>query len=228
MSEKKWIRKTRDGVFWGVILLLAAVLLIMQGIGIDFGYEFSVWRIILGLICLAWLIDRLVDNEYSQIVFPLAFEFLIFEAPLAHALGRDDNDLINNWVVLVAALLATIGLGILLPKKYTEGNPHHSRFGSSTLYFDATDLSNANIHDNMGSVNAYITNRDAYPGGGQISVFDNMGKVKLHLPESWNVTLQSHDNMGHIYAPEQKSEVFTKQITVDVHDNMGSVTIVYD
>jgi hypothetical protein len=50
MSEKKWIRKTRDGVFWGVILLLAAVLLIMQGIGIDFGYEFSVWRIILGLI----------------------------------------------------------------------------------------------------------------------------------------------------------------------------------
>lgn len=227
MNKTNISRKKRDGIFWGIVLLGGAALLILQDIGVGFGYGITVWRIIAGIFCLAWFIDKLFTLEFAHTIFPLAFEFLIFEAPIAHAIGHKSNNLINDWIVLLAALLATIGLGILLPSKKQKVNGHEVLPGNSTLYFDAADLSTAAIHDNLGNVNAYITNRDAYTGNGVIHIKDNLGKIKLHLPQEWNIILESHDNLGSVSAPEQKDGVYTHSITVNVHDNLGSISIVY-
>lgn len=226
MKKTNQSGKTRDGIFWGTVLLGAAALLILQGIGVNFGYGITVWRIIAGIFCLAWFIDKIFTLEFSHTIFPLAFEFLIFEAPIAHAIGQKDNNLINNWIVLLAALLATIGLGILLPSKNSKANGHKVLPGNSTLYFDASDLSSAIIRDNLGNVNAYITNRDAYAGNGVIEIKDNLGKIKLHLPQEWSIVLESHGNLGNVSAPEQNDGVYTRSITVNVHDNLGSISIV--
>lgn len=218
--------KFGTGIFWGIVLIGAAVLLILNGIGVNLGYGISVWRIILGTLCVAWLVVTIVELRFTEIAFPLAFIFLIFEPTIAHALGREDNKLISTWTVLLAAFLLTVGLKAIFSGKLRRGKS--TSFGKKTLYFDAADLSSAEICDNLGFVQAYITNKEAYAEDGTIAIRDNLGKIELHIPSNWNVTVNSHDNLGKISVDDQEDGVFDKSITVDVRDNVGSVNIVFD
>ncbi|MBQ7669121.1 MAG: hypothetical protein IJS45_00190 [Clostridia bacterium] len=217
--------KLGTGIFWGIVLIGAAVLLILNGIGVNLGYGLSVWRIILGTLCLAWIVTTIVELRFTDLPFPFAFLFIIFEPTIAHALGREDNKLISTWIVLLAALLLTIGLKAIFSGKVKKGV---SSVGSKTLYFDGSDLVTAEIRDNAGSVQAYVTNKESYPGDGTIVICDNLGKITLHIPSDWNVTVNSHDNLGKVSVADQEDGVFDKSITVDVRDNVGSVNIVFD
>lgn len=225
MSVKK---KTfsKNKIFWGLVLIGAAVFLILGGLGVDLGFGISWWRIVLGVLCLAWLIDRLVEQRFAQIVFPLAFIFLIFEPTIAHAAGREDCDLISNWIVLLAALLLTVGLSVVLPKKY--GSTKLVEIGSKTVMLDGGDLSDASICDNVGRTDVYITDPDAYDGRGVIRILDNVGRIRLFLPKSWNVVLSVKDNIGSVDVPDQTDGVFDKSITVEVTDNVGAVKIILE
>ena len=227
-KKNKWNWKSKNSIFWGIVLIGAAVMLILQGVGVKLGYGISAWRIILGALCLAWLIDRIIEKHFTEVIFPLAFIFMIFESPIAYALGRSegDLDLINNWIVLLAALLLTIGLKAIVPEK--EGRRSFDRLSSSSIYLDGADLSSVSIHDHMGSVQAFITNRQMYQGGGIINIHDNMGTVKLHIPREWNVTVNTYDNMGRVYVPDQPDRIYDRTIALEIHDNMGTVEVIFD
>ena len=75
----------KSGVFWGVTLILSAVLIILDSIGIGLGFlsGVPVISIVLGIICLAWLIDELIKLKISHIFFPLAFGGLMPASELA-------------------------------------------------------------------------------------------------------------------------------------------------
>lgn len=215
--------KTRTGIFWGLVLIAAAVLLILNGIGVELGYGLSVWRIILGVLCLAWVVDTIAERRFTELPFPLAFLFLVFEPTIAHALGREDNKLIPFWTVLLAALLLTIGLKAIVPEK--PGKKHIGKM-NTTVYLDGAELSDASIHDNAGSVTVYVSNPEEYAGGGTIRVHDNLGKVTLHLPSTWNVTVDTYDNLGSVDVPE--NEGGEKTVAICAHDNVGKVSVVFD
>lgn len=223
---KKYTVKTRTSIFWGLVLVGAAVLLILNGIGVSLGYGVSVWRIILGVLCLAWLVDTLAERRFTEIPFPLAFLFLVFETPIAYAAGFEDGNIISDWTVILAALLLTIGLKALFHDR--EGKLRLSNASSSTIYLDGGDLASAEIRDNLGSVNAYITNRDAYEGGGTVTIKDNLGKVVIHIPANWNVVTDCHDNLGSVSVADQEDGVFDKSITLAIRDNLGAVKVVFD
>ena len=224
-------------IFWGIVLVLAAVLLILDGVGVNFGIELSAWRIILGVLLLAWLVFTCVNLRFTEVFFPLAFLFLVFEGPIANALGRTDGNLINNWIVLLAALLLTIGTKAIFSRRGAvcvrsgdgDDNDENTtrKIGSSTLYFDGADLSNVEIKDNLGSVHAYFTDKDAYTGGGIITVHSNLGSVVLHLPKEWDVLVQSSSNLGRVHVPpkEQSGGV---SITLVAKDNLGNVSVVFE
>ena len=222
---KKW--KTRNSIFWGIVFIGAAAFLILGALGIDLGYGVTAWRIVLGVLCLAWLVDRIVELQFSHTVFPIAFLFLIFEPTIAHLVGSESSDLISNWIVLLAALLLTIGLKILLPKRIGGRTYSVERTGSA-LYLDGSELESATISDHVGSTNVYISNTDAYIGGGTINITDNVGSIKLHIPSTWNVILQHSDNLGRVSITEQKDGVYEHSINVNVYENVGSVNVVFD
>ena len=208
-------------VFWGVVFILAAVLLILDGVGVELGHGVTPWRIIIGVLLLGWTVYELVQLKIASIFFPLAFLFLAFEAPIGNAIGKGE-DIISNWVVLLAALLLTIGFSAILPKqKWT----HAKRLGRTGMYLNAeSDLRDARIDDNMGNVHVYITNRGAYDGNGVITVTDNIGTVTLHIPGTWLVSTRSSDNIGKVIIPPQDYEC-SKGITLVVRDNIGTVTV---
>ena len=121
------MKKSRNGLFFGIILVCAAVALILDGLGISIsGAQISAWSIVGGVLCLAWLVVEIVELKFSHIFFPLAFIFLLFEGQIATWLGHDDPNLISNWLVLLAALLLTIGVGVLggnLKKRKKTASP---------------------------------------------------------------------------------------------------------
>ena len=225
-NNKKWAGKTVNSIFWGMILILAAAVLIMHGLGYHLGSGLTVWRILLGAVCLAWFIERLVELKIADAVIPLALLFLILEPMICSWMGRTDTKLLNDWIVIGAAVLVWAGLKAILPHRRKQASIHEP--GNMTLYFDAADLSNATIHDNLGKVNAYIANKDAYPGNGQIQIHDNLGMVTLHIPSEWMAVVNAHDNLGRIVVPQRTEQICTGTVSIDVYDNLGTVEVVYD
>ena len=170
MANLKVNRKKYGAVFWGLVFVLAAVVLILDGIGIEFGFGLSPWRIVLGVLLLAWLVYEIVRLKFTEIFFPLAFIFIVFQGPLANALKMESDTIVSPWIVLLAALLLTIGVKMIFkPKLVININGENIEFNNEkdvkgkirneTLYVDSTDLSNVVIKEHLGTVEVYISNR---------------------------------------------------------------------
>lgn len=224
-TEKKY--GTR--VFWGIAFILAAVALILSGLKIGFfGGTVGITQIVLGILLVAAVVKLIVDGKCELLPFPLAFLFMVFEKTIAYCLNREGS-LISNWLLLFAAALLSLGLSFLLrgSKKKVEVS-RDGVFGSSALYFDAADLSSAVLHDIVGTTDAYVVNRRAYPGGGVIRVHDVCGKVKVHMPADWLVVTNREDCVGKIKIPAQEDRFYEKTITLAVSDCVGDVEVVFD
>ena len=208
-------------VFWGLVLILAAAALILDGVGFSFGIGITLWHVIGGVILLSWIVSECVKLRFHAIFFPLAFLFMLFEGVIASWLGREDPNMISNWTLLLAALLLTIGVGALTKR---SGGRENARLGNSTLYFDANDPGGCIVSDNVGNIHVYFINKEHYNGLGVVSVRNSVGKVTLHVPSEWNVVTECKDTLGSVNVPERE-QVAGKSITVSVRDSVGSVTV---
>lgn len=225
-------KKRSQAIFWGLVLILAAVVLVLEGVGIQLAPGFTPWRIIGGVLLLAWLIYEIVRLKFAEIFLPIAFLFLLFRDPLAELLNWDPNRIPETWIVILAAALLTVGFHVLFDRKTTViVNGHEAenggKIGKETLYADAANLSGFTIKDHLGAVELFVTNRESYPGNGVITITDNLGLITLHLPNDWNVVTQCSDNLGTISVPERES-AGEKNVTLDVHDNLGKVEVKFE
>ena len=213
-------------IFWGLVLVFAAVVLILDGMGVTFGAGIGLWHVLAGGILVALIIERLIRLKIAYIFFPLAFLFLLFEAPLAQALGKGD-DLISNWTVLLAALLLTVGAAILAPRRDKSGAVVQGHLGNVTLYFDAADLHDCRIDGKVGRTLVYFTNKAAYDGLGVVTITENVGQITLYVPSEWGVVTTGGDNLGRIHVPPQ-TVAGDKPLTLSVSDNLGVVDDIFN
>ncbi|MDR1735514.1 MAG: hypothetical protein LBR85_01410 [Oscillospiraceae bacterium] len=116
----------RRNWFWGTFLLLAAAFILATRF-MDFA-EFGVGSAIGLLLCAAVLVQTVASKVFAGVAFPLAIMYYILHTPLGWPH-------INIWMLLLAALLATIGLAILLPKK-----PRHASGQKSYSYSYGVDV----------------------------------------------------------------------------------------
>lgn len=213
-------------IFWGLMLVGVAVVLILDGVGFTLGAGIGLWHVLGGIILLSLIIERLIKGKIAYVFFPLAFLFLLFEAPLARALGKGE-DLISNWTVLLAAALLTGGVAILLPRRDKEtGAVTQGHLGNVTLYFDAADLSDCRISGKVGRTLVYFSNKEAYDGNGVISISDNVGQITLYIPQEWSVVTTGGDNLGRLHVPPQTA-AGDKTVTLSVSDNLGVVDVIF-
>ena len=234
--QKRKPSKSYSAIVWGLVLVLAAVVLILDDAGVPIGFGISPWRIILGVLLFAWLVYEVIRLRFTEIFFPIAFLFILFQKPIAKEVGYGKGRFLSPWIVLLAALLLTIGMQILFKRKseviinghtVTAGKKGGDRIGNQTIYFDATDLSNVEIREHIGTVDAYISNKETYPGDGKITVTENLGMVKLHLPNEWNIVTYTKENLGKISIPDHEA-TGDKSITIVVTENLGEVSVVFE
>ena len=234
-------------LFWGLGFILVAVVLVIDALGIFapfvgvFG-EISIWAIMGGLLLLCFAISQLVSGNIGNFFVPLALIFMIFEKNVAHLLnvGDENGNIINNWLLLLVAVLLGIGFSILLSgvkrrKRYEKfGHEWHFNYdrdsirsrgniGSTVKYIDCDGFKYEEVENNLGSCTVFFENEDKYEGGGVLSIDNNLGSIVVTVPESWNVISKIDNNLGSLTIPKPNTN--GPVLTVMGDNNLGSVVI---
>lgn len=101
-----FMRRTKK-ILWGLAFLLAAALLIA---GNFFDLDMRVSDILIMIAMVLLLIEGIVHQNYALILFPIAVMLIVN----SDRLGMAE---ISPWSVLAAALLGSIGLSVLFPRR---------------------------------------------------------------------------------------------------------------
>lgn len=189
-------------MFWGVFLTLSAVVIILDSIGL-FG-SVPMFRLLLGIMCVAWFIKELSNLNISKLFFPAALIFMLFEKYIGTRLGLGKN-MISNWVVLFAALLLTVGVGFLTKDimigKGIRGHKISSKttnaFGEKTKYIDCSALDTAFVKNSFGETSVYFQNVETFTGG-TVIVENAFGEVTLHVPNGLRVDAEVSSFCGEV------------------------------
>ena len=229
-------------LFWGFGFIIAAVVLVLDALGIFapfvgvFG-EISIWALIGGFALLCFAISQLLSGNIGNFFLPLALIFMIFEKNIAHyfEIGDENGNIINNWLILLVAVMLGVGFSILFSgikrrRRHREnGYKWHiddsikGNVGSSVKYIDCEGFKYEDIENNLGSCTVFFENTDKYEGGGVLSVDNNLGSVVITVPEEWNVISKIDNNLGSLTVPKPNANGPT--LTVIGDNNLGSVTI---
>ena len=95
-----------NGVFWGVILLLTAAILILDALDIlPTVFSLSVWQTIVAVGSIGWIISSIVKGNFSTIPLPLGFLFMVTKSIIADLTGIESISDISNWIVLLYCLV---------------------------------------------------------------------------------------------------------------------------
>ena len=245
-------------IFWGILAILVAILLILNETGvisplISAVGEVSVFAIILGIALLSYAISRLVKGKISEIFLPLAFIFMLFEKNLSVIIGKNGEDIISNWLVILIALLLHIGFSILFKKEgiihvsYTTKHDNddddddddddnddvkHVHAGgslsSSNVYIDCSTMTPNHIENNLGACNVYFENSERYNGGATIYVENNLGAMNINVPAAWKINASIENNLGSINIPENDDTDDRPVLFIKGENSLGSLNIKYN
>lgn len=197
----------RRNIFWGLILLCAAAILILSNFGI-LG-DINAFSLLLTVVFVYCIFTSLRPLHFGGILFPLAFLCIIYAEPL-HLTN------ITPGPVLGAALLGTIGLSIIFPHKYHQGywgwRGKHSTvdhlkdadvncslsFGESTKYIDTDNFRQASLRCSFGTLKVFFDEAKIIGDEARIYLDHSFGETELYIPREWNVINQLSSSFGDV------------------------------
>lgn len=208
------IRKYKKGggnIFWGVVLVAGAMLMLLNKLGYFHFGGMPFWNIIFSLCLAALVFDGLRKGSFGKIVFGLAF-LIIVNDKLLHL------EAITPWPVLLAACAITVGLNLLFPgfhrfcfvyrgkgsgkrraaeSESREGDAvfYENTFGSTVKYITG-EIASVHMENSFGSMEVYFS--DAIPKNGSVNVHisSSFGGVVLYVPSDWRVVRNVESAFG--------------------------------
>jgi len=220
--------RNRNGIFWGLFLLLSAAILVASQLHL-IAYTFSVWTLIATILLVAVLLKSLIYFMIPGTVFSLAFLAILYAKPLGITA-------LVPWTVLGAAILVSIGLSMIfrpwlvkhrpwMNHKYHQ-NYYRGHHGSYRVNFDShvdpdvktVDAPDVDVYVKMGSSIRYVksddfkvSNIDVTMGDAKvyfenlnvqdtstINVNNSLGGVELYIPSSWNIVKELDNNLANV------------------------------
>lgn len=211
-------------ILWGIGLILAAVLLLGNGLGILELGDVGFFSLIMTLFFAVVFINGIRKVNFFEILFSLAFLGIIYD----EMLGIED---ITPWPILGAALLCTIGLDMIFgnvrKNKWRErhqrfasadssnDNPDQTvafgdnksqtsdnvvscnvKFGSAAKYVNAQAFESAEINVSFGEAKLYLDNAVLKTNRADIYVNVSFGDATIYLPKTWRVERSLSISMG--------------------------------
>ena len=136
-------------IAWGFFWFLLAGLILANSLG---GFvTLGIWSIIIGSIAAVILFHCLATLSFASIPIPLAALYYIFQTPLGlHPIGF--------WTIAAVAVMLTISLHVLLPRRYSSGQFVHVNIneGKRRRY-----KNNGNVKVDVGNVRVDIDGEEA-------------------------------------------------------------------
>ena len=227
-------------LFWGFVAIGAAVLILLRIFGI--GEEYEIFRLVGSLLLLAVAVASIAKFHFFLFFIPLALVVYLWRVPLGIAST-------SVWLLLAAAVLLGVGLGLLLHKKphvHIEGH-HHEKFaetsevlnddeivnidsslGEHIKYIHADNLRRVNIKSNLASTKVYFDECKVGSEGCIINIDVNFSELVLNVPRTWVL-----ENKVNVFAgavtnlqPAKSGELPTAQVTGSL--NFGELKINYN
>lgn len=220
-------------LFWGIILILAAVLLVLDSVGTEMGFlsGLPIFRTIAVILLLAGAFEELSKRDFGGFFFSVAIAFMIYEKQIAVWLSLEDTNIISNWTVLLVALLLTVGFSLLFGKRtftftYNGGKEKHKVAGSYVTNIDCSAFDQMNVNNELGSCEVHFSNVESYTGNGVLTVNNELGSMKIYVPAEWTVTNRITNELGSV---QIKGESISggKSLIINGTNELGSLQIIY-
>jgi predicted membrane protein len=230
----------KKNVFWGMLLIIAAVLIILNQFGFFTGI--SMFDIILSVIMLGIIIVSIRRVNFWGILFPLAILIITF----ADELKLKD---FTPWPVLLTAFLTSLGLSLVFNRSHSYffhvGGRNTFRnsvineqdgsvvecdvsFGECIKYVNSEDFVRANIKCSFGDVKLYFDNAKIPSGRADIYLDVSFGDADLYIPRSWSIVNETHAFFGDIDASRyNNNDPASPVVTIHGNVSFGDVSIIY-
>jgi len=226
--------------FWGIFFIAAAVLILLNQLGLFRGI--SLYRVLLTIVLIAILIKGIRYRQFGSIFFPLAFLWITYARPLGlwH---------FSTWSVLLVALFATAGFSMLFPSKWRQysHNYHpsdenysqvvdcpdeqevnyHVSFGSSIKYINSVNFRKANLSCSFGALKVYFDKTTPSPDGAQIHLDASFGGVELYIPRSWKIINEIEPSIGGVNERNKDYDALGTPVLLTGNVSFGAVEIIY-
>lgn len=221
--------KNRNGIFWGLFLLLSAAILIVSQMHL-ITYTFSFWTIVVTIFLVAILIKSVIYFSIPGTVFSLAFLAIVYAKPLGITI-------LSPWTILGAALLISIGLSLIFRPLLMKHRPwmnhnyhqnfhrgHHGKFVDADFdVHEDPDVgtvndSEVNVYVKMGNSIRYVKSTDFTEANIDVTMgdakvyFENVkvvGEADIYV----NVSLGGAE----LYVPKEWN------ISKELDNNMGNI-----
>lgn len=224
-------------ILWGTLLLAGAVLIILSSLNVELGFIglLSVSDLILGAVIIAIGACLAYDRMWSALPFVAAVLFFVFESEIAASLGRDSDNILNNWVVIVCAALASIGISFITSpvkerkfKKKEEYGKYSSatRFANDVKYFDCAKFTKYYYKLSMSNGEICFENTDQYAGDGILTVNCKMSNLVINVPSDWCVESQIVNKLGEVNVPASANPSGPRFV-IDGESNMSTIEVRY-
>jgi hypothetical protein len=192
-------------LIWGTFLLLAATLIIFNQIG---GFaDIGVGSIIAAVLSLAVVVQCIASAHFAPLPIPIAVLYVIFQQPL-------ELPYIKIWALILASVLASMGLAALLPKRHSRNedeyvksnrtNNRHSQIHTESGNYDdnpsisvnfgaidrrlyADNLETVRLNCNFGALKVFLDQAKPCQSGAEAIINCSFGGIELFAPKHWRV-----------------------------------------
>lgn len=226
----------RKNLFWGLLFIVAAVLIIVNGLGVF--PEVSIFQIVATIILVGIMIKSIMYVNFPGILFPIAFLCIIY----AEAWNITE---VTPWPVLLTALLGSIGFSMIFKQhrwqdhcdteNFSEviNQPDSNivncsvNFGSSMKYINTDNFERANIKCSFGAMKVYFDNAVVSSDRAEIYLDVSFSGVELYIPKTWKVVNEVNPSLGAMEEKNRNAGTDLPIVTIRGNVSFSGVEIIY-
>jgi predicted membrane protein len=229
----------KESVFWGVLLILAGIFLIISKLG--YFPHMNVFSLLLTVFLVVVIGKSLLRLNFQGILFPIAFICIIYDKQLGITA-------ITPWTVLIAALLGSIGLSMIFHKHIKwihHGHKHEdykfekidiedgsnvgfkTSFGASVKYINTDSFEQADFNCSFGAMKVYFDNAIMSNENAIVRINASFSGIELYIPKTWNVENKTNVFLGDVSEKNRNNQTTTNTLTLIGDVSFSGVEIIY-
>ncbi len=233
------LNKNYKNVFWGVLLVLAAVYVVASKIWILPSVSiFSVCAIVFTI----WLfVTGIREKSFGKMLFALACAYMIVDEPLG-------LPILSFGTLIVATILGSIGLSMIFhpnrkksiqakveldgvsesSEEWQEGVVQVSNgFGETIKYLNSDNFLGGDFDNIFGELTVYFDNVMIQNGTARIYVKNSFGATRLFIPKEWNVVNNLNHSVGEVSERGRYEGGANCTLIIDGTASFGEIEIHY-
>lgn len=189
--------------FWGIFLILAAALIIVNQF--DYFGFISPIRLVITILLAVIVIKSIPNLNFFGILCPIGVGVILYR----DTLGIED---ISWWAILAAVVFASIGLSMIFGNhkhswtRHTEYHHHGGdafrakqenvdedeifskiSFGADSKYIYSTNFRRGEFSTSFGSLQLYFDQAKLHPDGAEVCIEASFAGVEIYVPREWRI-----------------------------------------